>query len=168
MLLKGDSVQTNLHFKYSHMGRLPIDVAGSSRAFEVVDVYLNSYYQKICPPDNSVEVMNDLFTSVPAPVPVAGIDVQNMDNESSQVLSMGGNEDKNLPRAGKGVNFAHKDLLRETEEEKKAGPENVLEQGAESQRICATETHEMNRLKSNHRSKSNVTKGILNMNKEQS
>ena len=32
------------HLAFSHMGRLPIDVGGSSRAWEVVDVCLNSYY----------------------------------------------------------------------------------------------------------------------------
>ena len=33
------------HFQFSHMGRLPIDVGGSSRAWEVVDVCLDSYYR---------------------------------------------------------------------------------------------------------------------------
>lgn len=35
------------HGKFSHMDRLPIDVAGSSRAFDCVDKFLNSYYGKI-------------------------------------------------------------------------------------------------------------------------
>ena len=36
------------HFAFSHMFRLPIDVGGSSRAFEVVDACLDHYYEKIC------------------------------------------------------------------------------------------------------------------------
>ena len=35
------------HFVFSHMGRLPIDVGGSSRAWDVVDICLNSYYNKV-------------------------------------------------------------------------------------------------------------------------
>ena len=35
------------HFTFSHMERLPIDVGGSSRAWDVVDVFLNSYYEKV-------------------------------------------------------------------------------------------------------------------------
>ena len=36
------------HFAFSHMFRLPIDVGGSSRAYEVVDVCLDHYYEKFC------------------------------------------------------------------------------------------------------------------------
>ncbi len=36
------------HFAFSHMFRLPIDVGGSSRAFEVVDACLDHYYEKHC------------------------------------------------------------------------------------------------------------------------
>lgn len=32
------------HFAFSHMQRLPIDVGGSSRAWDVVDVCLHAYY----------------------------------------------------------------------------------------------------------------------------
>ena len=35
------------HFAFSHMGRLPIDVGGSSRAYEVVDTCLEVYYETI-------------------------------------------------------------------------------------------------------------------------
>ena len=35
------------HFTFSHMGRLPIDVGGSSRAWEVVDICLEAYYNKV-------------------------------------------------------------------------------------------------------------------------
>ena len=40
------------HFLFSHMGRLPIDVGGSSRAYNVVDVCLESYYNQIKPDTN--------------------------------------------------------------------------------------------------------------------
>ena len=37
------------HFHFSHMERLPIDVAGSSRAYKVVDVYLEKYLESQIP-----------------------------------------------------------------------------------------------------------------------
>ena len=37
------------HFAFSHMGRLPIDVAGSSRAYTVLDTCLQAYFEKVAP-----------------------------------------------------------------------------------------------------------------------
>lgn len=37
------------HDIFSHMQRLPIDVAGSSQAFQVVDVYLKKYLESVDP-----------------------------------------------------------------------------------------------------------------------
>ena len=37
------------HFAFSHMGRLPIDVAGSSRAYAVLDTCLETYFEKVAP-----------------------------------------------------------------------------------------------------------------------
>ena len=34
-------------FKFSHMGRLAIDVAGSCKAWEVVDVFLDSFRRHV-------------------------------------------------------------------------------------------------------------------------
>ena len=36
------------HFAFSHMQRMPIDVGGSSQAWDVVDVCLNAYYGQFC------------------------------------------------------------------------------------------------------------------------
>ena len=47
------------HFAFSHMGRLPIDVGGSSRAWDVVDVCLKSYFDKVCP-DNDGRNFNSI------------------------------------------------------------------------------------------------------------
>ena len=35
------------HDAFSLMGRLPIDLAGSSRAYEVIDVCLADYYERL-------------------------------------------------------------------------------------------------------------------------
>ena len=50
------------HNKFSHMGRLPIDVGGSSRAFDVVDICLEAYFEQVNggPPEplqNSMELL---------------------------------------------------------------------------------------------------------------
>jgi len=49
LLLKGAN-----HFHFSHMNRLPIDVAGSSRAFDVVDEFLKNYYESVSINPNQV------------------------------------------------------------------------------------------------------------------
>ena len=35
------------HFSFSHMGRLPIDVGGSSRAYAVIDTCLEHYWSVV-------------------------------------------------------------------------------------------------------------------------
>lgn len=42
-LLKNEASE----FTFSHMGRLPIDVAGSTLAYQVIDVFLDHYYEKL-------------------------------------------------------------------------------------------------------------------------
>ena len=42
------------HFAFSHMGRLPIDVGGSSRAFDVVDICLEAYYMEATGPSEMI------------------------------------------------------------------------------------------------------------------
>ena len=42
------------HDSFSAMGRLPIDLAGSSRAYEVIDVCLTNYYERIRALDPSI------------------------------------------------------------------------------------------------------------------
>lgn len=69
------------HFLFSHMQRLPIDVGGSSRGYDVVDVCLQNYYETVAKPDENMLQVEAQHATVEPPRVLSHNYLTSPDNE---------------------------------------------------------------------------------------